>query len=172
MSSLIRSNYLAKEIAKNIKHFVYQWRWFQNIYQKQMALTDQTKKIFLEKVRAWSYLNPLIDMCFELWIRFKPVDIRSVLRSWWHLWDNNLSKRSNNIYYTYWIRCMIDHPKVKYYYTDLINYLFITDQLWEIMELQKRSIQSELLKSWVAIENWETKQKLPLDSWTGQEIIS
>ena len=135
-----------KVVINNIIAFLPGHRWTK--IKRHTATNEYVMEKFKEEIAKTDYLNPLLDMCYELGYDIWDIMLKSVVttnktKEFWHY----LFWKGSKIYYSPW-----DHLALKWrikkvisYYDDIVNYLFITWQLEWYLETYKDEIEPAIL---------------------------
>jgi hypothetical protein len=149
-----------KIVVLNILAFMPWYRW---IHKKEYsASNERVKNKFKEEINKTDYLNPLLDMCNELWYELWNLMFKSIVTTkktkefWFYMfwkWKTILYSPWDNIVLKWKIKSIIS------YYDDIVNYLFITWQLKWYLETYKTEIEKILYEKLYQKKDWRMKQK-------------
>lgn len=163
----------AKIIVANILAFLPWYRW---IHSKDLSARNEwVDSKFKEELDKTDYINPLLDMCFELWYKLDHLMFTSII---------TIKKTKEFWYYLFWkwkkiIYSPWDHIALKWktkkiisYYDDIVNYLFITWQLKWYLQTYKTEIEKILYeklnqKSGLRMSQ---KQQSICSEWLGADV--
>lgn len=139
----------AKIVAENILHQIW-WLSKKHWHKAFDATNEYVKYQFWKLVTSEDYLNPLVDMAYELWYDIEHTIAKSIVTTnefrimWCYMmwkWDTIFYSPGDHMILKWRIKRVIG------YYDDIVNYLYITWQLRWYLTIYKDEIEKIILVS-------------------------
>ena len=144
-------------VAGNMASFM---SWFMNRKKWNCPWTSpEMKKIFRENIG--DYLNPLMDIAYELGYKLDNVYVLAILTSPRIPIFQRVLRKGKKIVYEPGAHLLLQWKikTVTLYYSDIVNYLFITWQLRWFLETYKVEIEKIISEKLPQKQRLKTKQK-------------
>lgn len=151
-------------VAMNIVAFM---PWYRGIQKSARAsTTPEAKEMFKKKLHKSDYINPLIDICSELWYKLEHVMAKAIVYTpQFEVFPAQIYWHQKTIIYSPWEHFVLKW-KIKSiisYYSDIVNYLFITWQLEWYLKTYKDEIEKIVLDKLYQKKDSKKNQKQPAD---------